>query len=221
MEHTESDASYGGGLGDVVNAPMDTYAEKAEARRARRDAAGVVFDPLKHVVDASGDPLFRSDGKFRKKKRVTTTDHLTEEIPATQGPTMNGTAANGEIPPDSLGLDTSPIIGAEDLEKIKSSATLSAELLFLVAQSAGGERWKPKAAPIDERLILTDAFQKYYTDHGIVEIPSGVYLCVALSMYAVPRLAEVAMEQGWLGAAPSFGADIIAGENSNAKANGQ
>lgn len=218
MEHTESD--YGEARGQAEVQATEVYQGNAEVRRLRRDAAGVLFDPLKHVVDASGEPLFRSDGKFRKKKRIVTTDHLTEEIPPAQGPTMNGTAASGEIPPDSLGLDVSPIIGAEDIEKIKSSATLSAELLFLVAQSAGGERWKPKATPIDERLILTDAFQKYYTDHGIVEIPSGVYLCVALSLYAVPRLAEVAMEQGWLGTAPSFGADIIPGENNNAKISG-
>ena len=66
----------------------------------------------------------------------------------------------------------------------------SANLLVSIGASIGGDEWLPKIdkqTGVNELCVLETAFSDYYKATGKVDLPPGLALTVAISMYALPR----------------------------------
>lgn len=70
------------------------------------------------------------------------------------------------------------------------AAAAMADTLFAVAPAMLGEKWEPTPA---ERERITAALARYYEATGIIDLPPGVALTVALGTYVLPRAITPAL----------------------------
>ena len=72
-------------------------------------------------------------------------------------------------------------------------AKTSVELLVNTCVVTFGEAWLPikdKDHGIDERVNLEGAFDRFYAEKGLDDLPAGFALVLACSAYALPRLQD-------------------------------
>lgn len=127
-----------------------------------RDRKGREFNPDIHVTDENGKPILLNDGSIKSKRgrRSGSVSHVHKEAPAS--------------------ADESAAAGAA-----------IAESIFLLCRSIGGEAFTPiERDNINERAMMTSAWQRYCEAKGISEIPPSLFVGVAMMTYVGPRLSE-------------------------------
>jgi hypothetical protein len=146
------------------------------------DALGVPYDPQKH----SGNKAKRADGSWKRRRGT--------------GSTIGRSA------------ESAPAVDQEAETRVRSEAAARmsgvacANMMITLGIGLGGEEWMPRKTPIDEKPMLEQAFGDYFFHKGIVDIPPGVALCFAISIYALPRFAmpvtrtRFQKAKGWIAA---------------------
>lgn len=157
---------------DEPSAPsLDESAEKHASNLAG-------FDPSIHVTGPDGQPVMTKGGAFRKKAgRRSTADSALAGFASTAVDAPTSESAHsipsgfGNVAPTSAQLD--------------SVSSISANLLFNGAVILFGDEWTPDK---NEAKGIQKAFRDYYASAGIVDIPPGVALILAVGLYGMPRL---------------------------------
>lgn len=142
------------------------------------DTKGRSFDKELHCVDENGAPIITTKGKLKLKKRGR------PSAGGEKGDTNDATE-NGNKISSVAGIPTPP--NQAEIEAM-TTGYYAADLLITVGQSIGGDEWRPKIEPIDERRNLQEAFGKYFVAKEIADIPPGIALTMAVGAYVGPRL---------------------------------
>ena len=133
------------------------------------DNRGDTFDPAIHVTDADGNPVLTKAGNYRKRP---------------------GRKA-GSVPTSSIYSEPPPTQAEPALPD--PAARAAADTLFTLGVTLGGEEWLPIQSPetgLDERAEMIGAFDAYFKAAGIVDIPPGLALSIAVGGYALPRFTQ-------------------------------
>lgn len=163
------------GISSEMPETTDAFIEGTIERDAEpvvRDRDGREFDPAIHKTDQDGNPVYNADGTIKKKR---------------------GRRA-GSLG-SSVGQSTD---GAQEKARNTGYVELghvSATLLCNTAIAIFGEDWEPhtnKVTQTNERDFLAQSFAAYYQAKNMPDLPPGAMLAVALSAYALPRLATSA-----------------------------
>ena len=128
-----------------------------------RDIKGTVFDPAIHSTDATGRPLKNLTGTFRKKRG--------RRPGVSQSPDK---LKSGEISVGSM-----------------QSGRATAEFVFALGTGLGGEEWQPKRdqrTGLNESEFMTMSWARYYETSEHKDLPPWLGVCVAMSIYVLPRL---------------------------------
>lgn len=140
------------------------------------------FDPAIHRADADGNPILTRGGAYAKRR----------------GPPKKGTTRPAEtvFPGDALGGGTVPppetVSAAIPVQAAAASVSTAQTAVFLVTSVTGvlsraiGPEW---AADKQEIKGLSDAVKNYIDAKGGIAITPEMGLALALSAYAIPRLA--------------------------------
>ena len=144
--------------------PGDDYITNAHGER---------FDKAIHRADKEGNPLMTKGGRFRLKPgRKTGVDY------SNAGPKLNNPFQSDEEGAD----ETHPKVDAQ----LTFAANTAAEIYIQSGVLIFGGEWLPDPARM-EREQLVMAFEQYFLAKGVVDIPPGVALAIALLGYAAPR----------------------------------
>lgn len=147
------------------------------------------FDPAVHSVNPDGTPRLRVDGSYARKRgkggRKSGTDDGTGSddlfgYPDTihPGPAVGGVSATV---PQQPAPPTAP-----NMSSAQASAMLVVACTTVMAKLVGPE-W---AAEKPEQKTLIDATKIYLDSKGGLNVTPEMGLFIAVSMYAVPRLAH-------------------------------
>lgn len=133
------------------------------------DSGGNSFDASKHAVNSEKKPLITKLGRYRKisknKNIPTNTNRSTVGLLTDKQPPTANYAAIGSV---------------------------AATLTFTVGTVIGGDEWQPiidKSTGDNERELLSTAYGEYFASTGLVDIPPGAALAVALLSYASRRFS--------------------------------
>ena len=131
---------------------------------------GERFDKAIHRADKNGDPLLTKTGRFRLKPgRKAGVDY------SDAGPKLNNPfQPSAEI--DAPEIDPS----------LSFAAQTAAEMYIQTGVILFGPEWLPETERM-ERETLVSAFEQYFIAKGVIDIPPGVALAIALFGYAAPR----------------------------------
>jgi len=133
------------------------------------DKKGRPFDIGLHKTDENGLPLLNQDGtaKLRSRKQR---EQYEKENPA---------------PPDE-----SKNIGMEQAGQMFATYT------FAFCSGVFGQEFKPvKNADIDENKLMADAYTQYLIAKDVEELPPGMILIGAISLYLIPRFMEQKVQE--------------------------
>lgn len=155
--------------------------------KGKTDDKGRPFDPKLHEVDAAGRPKLNRDGWLAKRRggagKATTAPLRSKVNPGGAGKVS-----------DVCG----PTQQAEEFEvKVAQSSTACAGLFIMSAQVVGGPEFQPESG---EPEFLRDSFATYFRAKGIVDIPPGVGLAIAMGGYIAKRWSQPVFAQkrkGW------------------------
>jgi hypothetical protein len=150
----------------AINEHKEEKEKQEQINNELFDSKGIGFDPSIHKVDSTGSPVLTLTGK------------LTRKPGRKQASKLN-------IPSQAQTPAQSP----ENLEA-KQSAVITVDCLLTFSQMFGGKDFAPRVdekTGMDERVIMSGAFEKYYQAKGIGDIPPGVLLTVTLVGYFGPR----------------------------------
>lgn len=146
--------------------------------------SGEIFDAAIHAVDASGNPVRKSDGTYkrkpgRKKGQSVSVNRVGE----------NGGAA-GVQPPN------------EDVARAAAYQTVSA--IFLIGSIIGGDEFAPivnKEMGYNEQQVLVDAWTAFYLQTDMKAIPPWVGVTIATGSYIAIRMTmpktQTRMQKFW------------------------
>jgi len=154
-------------------------ADEVKARYADlRDTDGNAFDPKIHKVGADGEPTLSAKNKLVKRPgRKAGAD-------ATAPKSFIG------APGASSPLSTGPSQEATSQMQARAAGNMAANLLMQLGLIAGGDEWQPRkdiSTGLDEKIMLESAFGDYFLAKGIIDIPPGMVLTVAIGGYMLPR----------------------------------
>jgi len=133
------------------------------------DKKGRPFDIGLHKTDENGLPLLNQDGtaKLRSKKQR---EQYEKENPS---PTVE-----------------SKNIGMEQAGQMFATYT------FAFCSGVFGQEFKPvKNADIDENKLMADAYTQYLIAKDVEELPPGMILIGAISLYLIPRFMEQKVQE--------------------------
>lgn len=167
--------------GLVTDEELDTGTTAGDTQNV--DSAGVAFDPAKHT----GTKL--KSGRWREKRKP-------KQVTDPRAPQAPAAASVG-----------APVINEEELKLAAESAAAS---IFMLGMLCGGEEWQPlgddgKLEPVNEKSLVTMAFQDYFRAKGITKLPPSTSLMLALGGYAVPRFFMPKTKERVSGAKTWFG----------------
>ena len=150
-----------GDMPDVQEHVVEAMAQdavKVEAATAdndgREDASGNLFNPARHAVDESGNPVQTPTGRWKKISK--------NAKPANSGP--GPTKATNS----SLGGVSAPDVGpapeSDTTLKARSAGVAAANALFGLCMMVDGDEWKPDA---NERKVMETTYGDYMVAQGI------------------------------------------------------
>jgi hypothetical protein len=148
-------------------------AESVRASDATKDKYGNAFDSKIHATNADGTPRKTVRGAWALKR-----GNKGKSAPA---PTSNGIVLPGA---------TSGASAKE--QEARAAGAGAANLLLALSVGLGGQEWQPRydeKTGQNEKLMLEHAFGEYFVSKQWGDLPPGLALCAALSMYALPRFA--------------------------------
>ncbi|HHJ14267.1 MAG TPA: hypothetical protein ENJ79_07800 [Gammaproteobacteria bacterium] len=156
----------GKGAGDENSIP--------EKYRHLRDKFGFAFDPELHETKKNGEPKLSKNGLLCRRpgpRKKASKSYVFRGAP--QEPTAG------------------PAPGTEAAHYAAAGRAM-AETIFGIGQAFFGSEWAPRvdeAMGLDERAQMSDAWAQYFRAKGVVDIPPGIAVSVAMASYALPRLA--------------------------------
>ncbi len=182
--------------GASASNPLDGLASMPDVQPHAIDAAGEAakttaatnakypgFDPNIHESDpVTGEPRKTKSGGYRMKRGRGAKSFGGQS-------TFKATGAAPGAGPAPSAADTA----ADRESKIKSTAVVVSEMLFMGGKLFGGAEWEPRvdrANGIDERAMMNGAWENYFRIRGIMEVPPEIMLAVAIGGYAVPRFFQ-------------------------------
>jgi len=142
------------------------------------DRDGQTFNPAIHKADASGNPILSPSGTLTKK-------------PGRKAGGANSTKSASIVGGvKSTAVATGP--SQSDLQRMqcRQAGNAAANLLMTIGVIAGGDEWQPRVdlqTGLDEKTMLESAFGEYFVAAGIVDIPPGFALTIAVGGYMLPR----------------------------------
>lgn len=158
-----------------------------DADEIKSPAADGGFDPAIHLTTKDGLPIKNKDGSFRKRA-----GRKSGAAPAPKTPHIN-------LGRDELHIPEAPIPD----HSLEMAAKTCAALYIQTGVIIFGNEWFPDPE-ISEADQLEFAFKAYFEAKGVIDIPPGVALAMALSGYAAKRLympktqSKLSYAIGWL-----------------------
>src|SRR5271163_1870457 len=148
------------------------------------DALGIPWDPTQHATGKDGKGVRTDKGAWRKRRGVTGSASYLGKGSKTQTKT-----------PDPAEVEA---LNKQTLEKQNRMAgMMAAAMLINVSTAIGGDEFQARRIKIpgtdatyDEREFLSQAFGDYFVAKQITDLPPGMVLVSALSMYYLPRFRE-------------------------------
>lgn len=175
----------------IDNARADREADTAAAAEVQSkipagltDGQGRPFDPALHEVNDDGTPRVGSRGKILCKRGRGSSNF------------SGAPGAKSTFKPKAAGASGPAPVPVDPEARIQATATVTAQMVFLLGQTLGGPEWAPREVietpdgskvKVDERGMMQTAWADYYRAAGIVEIPPWMGLAIALGGYALPR----------------------------------
>jgi hypothetical protein len=150
------------------------------AGELQQDPPAEGFNPEIHETGADGRPVMRADGRTFKLKRGRGSP--SRRIHATAPPPGFATADGAAPAPFAdagAGADVEPIA-----VKAKRCAKDSADTFFSLAVAFLSAEWEPEPA---ERERIETALERVYLRYGSLDLPPGLALVLAVTMYAAKR----------------------------------
>jgi hypothetical protein len=145
------------------------------------DALGIPYDPQKH----SGNRAKRADGSWKRRRGT-------------------GSSIGVRAPEPAVDVDAENRV--RSIEAARLSGVACANMLISLGMGLGGEEWKPRTTPIDEKPMLEEAFANYAIAKNWTDLPPGIALTFAVSVYVLPRFAmpitrsRFQKAKSWIGA---------------------
>lgn len=174
-----------GALFDTMPDVQPNALEADQAQRATmtaetetlRDAKGEPFDPAIHQVGPDGRPVLTATGKLKRK-------------PGRRGGSSSPRSQVGTLS-GSSGPVGSP--EAQASQQATVAALHTAALVQGIGITIGGDEWKfekDDKTGRDEEAHCIQAFQAFYLEKGVTEIPATVGLAIFAIAYAAPRFTK-------------------------------
>lgn len=159
-------------------------------RVVARDGAGDVFDPAIHVADNLGNPSITKTGRFRKRKTTGKSAPKSSRSAAVPKLNLGADSENDENSDDSAEIFTNtPQSDPLEAQKLRMAAETAANMYIGTGLMIFGMEWQPSPDKSDREMLVI-AFEDYFRSKGVVDIPPGIALSLALFSYAVPRLSQ-------------------------------
>jgi hypothetical protein len=163
---------------EVQRHAIDQERQQQDERQAKfselRDSDGQPFDPSVHKTDRDGNPTISTLGKLIKKP----------------GRKPGSSATKSTIGGASIIASAGPAPDQVARMQARQCGNMAANLLMQIGVVAGGDEWYPredKATGLNEKTMLETAFGDYFEAAGIIDIPPGFALTLAIGGYALPR----------------------------------
>lgn len=134
-----------------------------------RDTKGNRFDPNVHETLEDGSPRLSKNGLLIRKRGRGAASYK---------------ASGKQDTPDNATRQ------AASIWDYRQAGRTAAHSMFAVSQLLGGEEWRPiidEKLGVNEPQNLEDAFAAYFEAKGIVDIPPGWGLVIAIVGYSAPR----------------------------------
>lgn len=154
------------------------------------DSKGTLFHPELHQVDGDGRPKLTPRSRKAMRLPGGAFDRAWARLMGSSHP-----ETHASIPPGGAIAPPGPSPGAiggappiDDARAFHTLATLTVANIETLGQMIGGERWKYRKQPLDERETLTEAWEGYYRARGIRDLPPEWGLVAAMALYAGPRI---------------------------------
>ena len=141
------------------NAPGVDPTVENDASNTPTDNKGVAFDPSIHKTYDDGSPKFSRTGNLMRKK--------------------------------GFGGSSSGANNVYDEDKAYRHAAQQASGLFISLGSVFTSEFVPNPKSSQDKkdkAMLDLGFENYFRAHDVADFPPGIGLCVAMFMYAAPRL---------------------------------
>ncbi len=137
------------------------------------DKKGRPFDITLHKTDENGLPLLNQDGTAKIKGRK-------QRNQETSNTEQNQTQNQTELENFSL----------------EQAGQMFAAYTFAFCSGVFGKEFKPKQTEaIDENKLISDAYTQYLKAKDIEQMPPGIILIGALSLYLIPRFMEEKVQE--------------------------
>lgn len=154
----------------------------------------VGFDPAIHAANPDGTPRLRTNGSYALKRGRKSGAQMPTGNPDTGADADDATATTGAAP--------AAVNAAASAVSNKQTAVFLVDTVTGILSRAIGPEW---AAEKDEKKGLANATEQYLVAKGGLQISPEMGLLLALSAYAVPRLAvqntqsKLSRFMGWCG----------------------
>lgn len=151
--------------------------EQAETERAAgavQDKFGTPFNESVHAKNPDGTPRKTVRGAWALKR-------------GNKGKDAKPVAASNGIV-----LPGAPSAMSVKEQESRAAGAGAANLMFALAVGLGGTDWQPRVdekTGQNEKVMLEHAFGEYFVSKQWGDLPPGLALCAALSMYVLPRFA--------------------------------
>jgi hypothetical protein len=157
---------------------------KGKPEKGKTDKHGRYFDKDIHQTNKDGTPrINKEDGFISIKQGAWNRKHV-------ESPKSEIARPLKEVPDASPGPEIKPEPVKTSIMTPEIAGKIAADHTFLIGVLIGGEDWKPiinAEMGINEQDFITQAYTAYFRAAGIIEIPPGWMLIIALSSYAIPR----------------------------------
>lgn len=144
------------------------------------------FDPAVHSVNPDGTPRLRVDGSYARKRGKGGRKSGDTDDGAGGDDLFGGYVPGTQTTPGTPAQTPSPTQTAPNMSSAQASAMLVIACTTVLAKVVGPE-W---AVDKPEQKALVDATKIYLDSKGGLNVTPEMGLFIAVSMYAVPRLAQ-------------------------------
>lgn len=168
---------------DQATADAAKDPENPQASAVEVDALGVPWNPEIHSTGADGKGVRTAKGTWRKRRGLKgSASYLNADAAAAAG-------TKKEEDPKVTEQRTHE-------HQCRMAGAMAGTMLVRLSAGIGGEAFLPRTINIpggltyNEEQFLQTAFGDYFVAKGIVDIPPGMVLVSALSMYYLPRFQQ-------------------------------
>lgn len=144
------------------------------------------FDPSIHAVNEDGTPRLKVDGTYARKRGKGGRKSVDDSGASGSADLFGDTQTAPQSGATATAPQTQPVQTAPNLSSQQAAAMLVIACTTVMGKLVGPE-WTAEKA---EQKALTDATKIYLDAKGGLNVTPEMGLFIALSMYAVPRLAH-------------------------------